>query len=287
MRFLFILFILFSVTSCDFKEKISGKYSQITREQVLKKFKKNFSDVIPSDVILSVSSFKDSPLEGLKEGVILFKSLDSTQQLSFLITHDGNYIIFNPEIYNLSGPKRNEEILSKINLDKIPYKGNPRSKITIVEYSDFQCPACEYGATKVLPVLESEFSDKINIYFKHFPLSFHKWADDAARLTSCISLEFGLEEFWEVHDLIFLNQKNFKDGNFKLQISKLLEEKNLDLDLCLQSYNDEKYDKFVLDSISEAKSLGVNSTPTFFVNGYMIKGADLLKIVEAINKFSE
>ena len=64
-------------------------------------------------------------------------------------------------------------------------------------------------------------------------------------------------------------------------------EKNLDLDLCLQSYNDEKYDKFVLDSISEAKSLGVNSTPTFFVNGYMIKGADLLKIVEAINKFSE
>ena len=134
MRFLFILFILFSVTSCDFKEKISGKSSQITREQVLKKFKKNFSDVIPSDVILSVSSFKDSPLEGLKEGVILFKSLDSTQQLSFLITHDGNYIIFNPEIYNLSGPKRNEEILSKINLDKIPYKGNPRSKITIVEY---------------------------------------------------------------------------------------------------------------------------------------------------------
>ena len=287
MRFLFILFIILFITSCDFKEKISNVSSQISREQVLKKFKKNFSDVIPPDVILSVSSFKDSPIEGLKEGVILFKSLEATKQLSFLITYDGDYIIFNPEIYNLSGPKRNEEILSKINLEKIPNKGNPKSKIVIVEYSDFQCPACKYGATKVLLALETEFSNEVNIYFKHFPLSFHKWADDAARLTSCISLEFGSDEFWKIHDLIFLNQENFTEANFKTQISKLLVEKNLDLDNCLESYNDEKYDKFVQDSIGEAKSLGVNSTPTFFVNGHMIKGADLLKIVEAINKFSE
>ncbi len=287
MRFLSILFIILFITSCDFKEKISSVSPQISREQVLKKFKKNFSDVIPSDVILSVSSFKDSPIEGLKEGVILFKSLEATKQLSFLITYDGDYIIFNPEIYNLSGPKRNEEILSKINLEKIPNKGNPKSKIVIVEYSDFQCPACKYGATKVLPALEAEFSNEVNIYFKHFPLSFHKWADDAARLTSCISLEFGSDEFWKIHDLIFLNQENFTEANFKTQVSKLLVEKNLDLNTCLESYNDEKYDKFVQDSIGEAKSLGVNSTPTFFVNGHMIKGADLLKIVEAINKFSE
>ena len=129
MRFLFILFIALFITSCDFKEKISSSSSQISREQVLEKFKKNFSDVISSDVILSVSSFKDSPIEGLKEGVILFKSLEDTKQLSFLITNDGNYIIFNPEIYNLSGPQRNDEILSKINLEEIPNKGNPKSKI--------------------------------------------------------------------------------------------------------------------------------------------------------------
>ena len=63
MRFLSILFIILFITSCDFKEKISSVSPQISREQVLKKFKKNFSDVIPSDVILSVSSFKDSPIE--------------------------------------------------------------------------------------------------------------------------------------------------------------------------------------------------------------------------------
>ena len=64
--------------------------------------------------------------------------------------------------------------MNQINLDNTPYIGNKNSEIIIVEYSDFQCPACKYAAQEVLTVLKrDDYIDKITIYYKHLPLSFH------------------------------------------------------------------------------------------------------------------
>ena len=283
--FLLILFLV-----CDFIKEKTTSAPEITKAEILTKFKKNFADVIPEETLLQVAGLKSSPIDGLQEGVILFKSLEGTRQLSFLISNNGEYIIFNPELYNLEGPITNKGLMNQVDLSSSPKYGssNPNS-INIVEYSDFQCPACGYAAREVVTVLKEKYGERITLHFKHFPLSFHKWADDAAYYTSCINTEFGSNNFWKMHDLIFNSQDQIKESTFKEDVIKLASNANLDFPYkeCLESYNNEIYKKSVQSDLDEAIRLGINSTPTFVIEGYLVTGADLFKIIEAIEKFSE
>ena len=90
-RFLnFGFFLIFLLISCDYKNNSVSNLSDISKEEVLKKFEKNFGDAIPNNALVSITALRDSPIKGLKEGAILFKRLDETQQLSFLISNDGS-----------------------------------------------------------------------------------------------------------------------------------------------------------------------------------------------------
>lgn len=286
----FSFFLIFFLIGCDYINNSIPSSSNISKEEVLKKFKKGFSDAIPDDALVSITALRDSPIQGLKEGAILFKKLDKTQQLSFLISNDGTYIILNPNIYDFSGPSRNEEIMKNINLSNAPSRGPKDSKpIEIVEYSDFQCPACKFGAIEIIPELKKRYGEKITFYYKHLPLTFHRWADDAAYYTACIHSTFGNEQFWLAHDLIFNSQSGIKEESFKEDIMRIFTESSVEFpyDKCLRSYSDKKYVSIVDSDLAESRLLGINSTPTFVINGYIVSGTDFMKIVEAIEKFSQ
>ena len=143
-----------------------------------------------------------------------------------------------------------------------PVKGNPEAKVTIVEFSDFQCPACGAAEPSVRKILE-EYQDQIRLVYKDFPLSFHENAEPAALAALCAK-EQG--KFWEYHDLLFENQESLTSADLKKYATDL-GLKTQEFSSCFDS---KKYKDQVSEDKNEATRLSVGGTPTFFVNGRLV-----------------
>lgn len=167
-------------------------------------------------------------------------------------------------------------IVHNINTSGSPFAGNPDARVTIVEFSDFQCPFCQV-ADKTLDKILKNYSSEIKIVFKHFPLdnkcniilnrSLHENACNSAIASICAD-EQG--KFWEYKKLLFENQEELDYNN----LIKLAREIGLNAEQftnCLMMPG-ERLQKIVSD-IHQGYELGVRSTPTLFLNGKMIKGA--------------
>ena len=148
-----------------------------------------------------------------------------------------------------------------------PSRGPENAPVTIVEFSDFQCPYCgrEY------PVVErvmKEYDGKVRLVFRHFPLEFHPFAQKAAEAGACAADQGG-EKFWKLHDRMFTNQQKLAVDDLKGYAKEL----GLDssrFEKCLDS--GEK--RALVEADEKAgQEAGVSGTPAFFVNGVFINGA--------------
>ncbi len=138
-------------------------------------------------------------------------------------------------------------------------KGNKDAPVTVVEFSDFQCPYCARLQPTLNEVLEA-YPEEVKLVYKHFPLSSHAQARNAAKASQAAE-EQG--KFWEMHDLIFENYSTLNEEKFKEFAEKLgLNVKQFEAD-----YNSTKYDKQIQEDIDIAKRVGVRGTPTLFMNG--------------------
>jgi protein-disulfide isomerase len=164
---------------------------------------------------------------------------------------------------------KSEEVNSNIGLD--PVKGPPDAKVTIIEYSDFQCPACGF-MQPVVNEIAKKYPKDVKVIYKNFPLTrAHKWAYTAALAGECA---FDQGKFWEFHDTIFEQQKSWSTSA-NARDDFLRHAKNIGMDEnrlneCIDSGNAKK--RVDLD-MSEGNRLNINSTPTFFINGKRVVGA--------------
>jgi protein-disulfide isomerase len=214
----------------------------------------------------NTKDFEESPIQGLKKGNVLL----GTQTLPLLISNNSKYIILGEIIDTRVDPLK--ETMSKISLENVPLIGKETANVTIVEYSDFQCPFCKRGS-QILPQILQEYDGKIKIMYKQLPLPNHNWAKDAAIASLCAH-EQGNDKFWEFHDLLFENQENINVENSKEEFKGFAKKIGLnesDFDKCVGSPD---IAKRVQADIEEAQSIGVSSTPTFVVNGLIIPGAN-------------
>ena len=145
--------------------------------------------------------------------------------------------------------------------------GNKNSKVTVIEYSDFQCPFCSKGAD-VISELKKMYKGKIRIVFKNFPLPFHPLAKGAAEVALCAG-EQGEDYFWKMHDVMFKNQEKLKPSDLLKYATEFGVNKSK-LDKCLEG--DHMLGK-IKDDIAHGQELGIKSTPTFFINGQLLNGA--------------
>jgi protein-disulfide isomerase len=155
----------------------------------------------------------------------------------------------------------------EVKVGAAPTVGGKNAPVTIVEFSDFQCPFCS-KALPILKELKKKYGDKIKVAFKHYPLPFHKQAEKAAVASMCAH-EQGEKKFWEYHDHLFENQSKLEVADLKAAAKKL-GLKTQEFDECLDG---NKYLAYVRENVKEAQELGVKSTPTFFVNGKLVNGA--------------
>lgn len=160
------------------------------------------------------------------------------------------------------------DILKNI-ADDDPILGNPSAPVTMVEFSDFQCPFCKRMWATTLPQIKEKYvkTGKVKFVYRDFPISsIHEHAQKAAEAAQCAH-EQG--KFWEYHDMLFENQSALGVANFK----KWARELGLDgasFDQCLES---DKYKAEVEKDLADGTLLGVQGTPGTFVNGELIVGA--------------
>ena len=144
-------------------------------------------------------------------------------------------------------------------------KGNPNAPVTIVEFSDFQCPFCSRVNPTIKKIMDT-YGDKVRIVFKHNPLAFHK----DAPLASEAALAAGAQgKFWEMHDALFANQRKLKRPDLEKYAAQI----GLNLDQFNADLNSHKFKAQVDADLAQARSIGVRGTPNFFVNGKKLTGA--------------
>jgi protein-disulfide isomerase len=146
-----------------------------------------------------------------------------------------------------------------------PIRGNPAAPVTIVEFSDYQCPFC----SRVNPTLDrirQTYGDRVRIVFKDFPLSNHPQAPKAAEAARCAGDQ---NTYWEMHDAMFANQRALDVPTLK-QTARTLGLNGATFDQCLDSG---KHARAVADGLALGEQMGVNSTPTLYINGRAVLGA--------------
>ena len=145
-----------------------------------------------------------------------------------------------------------------------PSRGPESAKITIVEFSDFQCPYCALSGPKALAVAE-QYPKDVRLVFKQFPLDFHSNAYGAAE-ASLAAHDQG--KFWQLHDKMFANYRQLTRPN----ILRWAEEAGLDMNKFKADLGSGKYRKTIERELSEGATSGVMGTPTFFINGKRYNG---------------
>lgn len=155
--------------------------------------------------------------------------------------------------------------------------GNPDAPVTIIEYSDYECPFCEMFFNQTEISLRKDYIEtgKVKMIYRDFPLESHKYAMPAALAANCAK-ESG--KFWAYHDEIFKNQNNLASFNY-IQTAKKLGIDELKFKSCFDS---KKYSDQIKQNFQEALSIGVQGTPTFFINGQKIVGAQPYSVFKNI-----
>lgn len=142
--------------------------------------------------------------------------------------------------------------------------GSETAPVTIIEFSDFQCPYCSRSAPRLENLLE-KYQGQIQIVYRHYPLPSHENAINAALAAECAGEQ---DNFWQMHDLLFDNQENLD----LMSLNEYGQELGLDMgqfEVCMSS---EQFITKINQDIADGQEYGVQGTPTFFINGYRIVG---------------
>jgi len=158
-------------------------------------------------------------------------------------------------------------------------RGGREAKVVVIEYADFQCPACA-NYSELVHRLSDEYGDRVAFVFRHFPLKkIHSNAEIMAYATEAAGRQ---DKFWEMHDLVFARQQEWSDErDVQNMIEGYARELELDVDRLQADLETDEIKQAVDSQYNSAIRLGLNSTPTFFLN------EDKLESVRSYDQFKQ
>jgi protein-disulfide isomerase len=143
--------------------------------------------------------------------------------------------------------------------------GRQSAPVTLIEYSDFQCPFCKRAAPDLRRLVES-YPDTVRLVWRHFPLPGHADAQTAAEAAACAGDQ---GSFWEYHDALFANQGSLSVADLR----RHAEAAGLDMASFDECFDSHRYRSLVVQDMAGGNALGVSATPAIFINGRLILGA--------------
>lgn len=229
---------------------------------------------------LTIKAFEKDPNLPYYKGTVGFMAQNQEAQGYFFVSTDGRYLLIG-EIYDMGvDPARARwmqlsqgasERMAQIDLQNRPFKGNPKAKVAIIEYSDFQCPFCKRAFESLDAQILKNYGDKVKFVYKHLPLtSIHPWALKAAIASAC-AYKINPDAFWGMHDRLFQNQGQINAENLRSKVEEFGKELALNTEKLLACVDKDESKALVDADMQEAQKLGISGTPQFLINGVMLR----------------
>ena len=223
------------------------------------------------DVLLVVGTPRESPVEGLLETTINLTIGENKQTVKFYISRDGKFL-FRGDLSDMTKDPLAES-RAQIQMKDAPSLGDAKAAVTVVEYSDFECPVCR-SLHDVLRGMLPNYAGKVRLVFKDFPLEqLHPWARTAAIAGRC-AYQQDPNAFWKMYDFIYDNQEIISAANAWTKMMDYAGQSGVDADAFKTCMAGPEAGAAVNASRANGQQLDENSTPTVFVNGRRIVGAD-------------
>ena len=223
------------------------------------------------EVKVAVGTFTETSVEGLQATNVDVTIADNKQTVKFFVSKDGKYLV-QGEISDLAKDPLAEN-RAKIDLKDAPAMGDANAPVTIVEYSDFECPVCRTlhdGLRDMLPT----YKGQVKVVFKDFPIEqIHPWARTAALAGRC-AYQGNPAAFWKLYDLIYDSQDLISASNAWDKMNEYAGRAGLNQEAFKGCLSSKEAGAAVDASRANGQSVDVGSTPTIFVNGRKIVGAD-------------
>ncbi|MGA2415829.1 MAG: thioredoxin domain-containing protein [Candidatus Sulfotelmatobacter sp.] len=208
------------------------------------------------------------------------------QDLTFLVSKDRSSLIKLTKMDLSKDPFA--ETMSKIDVNGRPTRGAKGSKVVVVNFDDFECPFCSRMHQTLFPEIFKEYGDRVTFIYKDYPLvEIHPWATHAAVDANCLAAQNG-DAYWDFADDIHANQNQVSNEKTpaarleELDKLTLLQGQKHSLDVVkLQACVKAQDESAVKASMKEAEAIGVEATPTVFVNGQKLDGAVPISEVRA------
>ena len=232
---------------------------------------------LPPSVEISLGQAHPSDFQGYDVLPITLQNSQTKKTIDFLISKDQKTLARLDKI-DISSDLRN-----RMDLSGRPVRGNKDARVTIVNYDDFQCPFCSRMHSTLFNEITKIYGDRIKVIYKDYPLvAIHPWATHAAVDANCLN-DQNSAAYWNFADYVHASQREIAGSAEKRQIAdqtnsldnaarEQARKLGLDaskLDACLKKQDDSA----IKASIKEGDALGVDSTPTLFINGEKVSGA--------------
>jgi len=227
--------------------------------------------VWPTAVQIEIGDPKPGPMAGFDEVRVRASQGKASQEEVFYVSKDGKKIVRGQVFDIAQNPFQSD--LDKIKTELRPNIGTPGAPVVLVAFSDFQCHFCREEAKALRENLLKEYPKEVRLYFMDFPLeSLHPWARAAANAGQCV-FKMNPAAFWDYHDWIFERQEQITSENLESKILEFARTKELDGDKLKACMDSKTFDGTVEQSLAQGRAIGVQSTPTLFVNGRRLVGA--------------
>lgn len=234
---------------------------------------------LPAKVNIAVGPRTVSPdFPNYETMVVTISNGEQKMNYNFLVSKDGKTLYRVTKMDLSKDPYA--DVISKLHIDGRPVRGNKDAKVTIVNFDDFQCPYCAMMHGELTQNILKSYGDKIKVVYKDFPLTeIHPWAKHAAVDANCLASQ-NADAYWNFADDVHAHAKEMSHGMTLAQQKDRLDLITIEqgqkagvnmeaLQACVKAQKDDA----VRASMDEAELLGVDSTPTMFINGQKVSGA--------------
>ena len=253
--------------------------SSSAAQKTIEAYLRHFYAFGPS-VQLTVGAPKESVIEGLLETSVHVVIEGTEQTATFYVSKDGRYLLRGDLSDLTKDPLAANRAL--IQMNDAPSLGDPKAPVTLVEYSDFECPVCR-SLHDILNGVLPKYAGKVRVVFKDFPIEqIHPWARTAALAGRC-AYQQDPQAFWKMYDLIYENQEIISPANAWTKMTDYAEKAGLTVSTFRACMAGPEAGAAVDASRANGQQLEVSSTPTVFVNGRRLVGADQRLIVQYID----
>ncbi|MBF0260201.1 MAG: DsbA family protein [Magnetococcales bacterium] len=239
---------------------VKGAEEKVPPEQVVEKLMGKVPDPSAAEIKAFIQKNKDqlpNNGEGMDEQIKEHLSDEAKKEaegkvLTMLLKKFEPEILLKAPRFTVTGP----EDLSR---------GDAKAPVTIIEFSDFECPYCRRAQATLKKVTEA-YGDKVRMVFRHYPLPFHAKAPKASEAAQCAADQ---GKFWPMHDVLFEDKAGLDPADLKKTAKTI----GLDMAAFDKCFDSGKHGARITADLTDGKKLGVTGTPTFFINGVRVVGA--------------